>query len=179
MGILPVPIVIDRYAKMYNLDPAAVKAIGMVEGGLRRNAVGDNGTSFGPFQLHIGGALPRGASPQWAGSDAGIAYAMRKMAESGAAGLRGSQAIQAISSRFERPADVAGEVRKALGYYGKTPGNVGTSFAGLPSAYGGGGGGGSGGAAGSNQQALIAFLLQGLNQQPRPFINPLSYLGGT
>jgi hypothetical protein len=109
------------------LDPQAVDAIGNVEG---RNAlhggnsIGDNGSSFGPFQLHAGGALPaevwaRGATyaNNWANSPAGIQYALQRMA-SVAGGTHGQAAVQAISSRFERPADVAGEVSKAMGFYG-------------------------------------------------------------
>lgn len=117
-----------KMAARLGLDPQAVDAIGNVEG---RNAlhggnsVGDNGTSFGPFQLHAGGALPaqvwaRGATyaNNWANSPAGIQYALQHMVSSGAGGLTGQSAVQAISSHFERPADVAGEVSKAMGFYG-------------------------------------------------------------
>jgi murein DD-endopeptidase MepM/ murein hydrolase activator NlpD len=117
----PVGQVIDAYARQLGLDPRAVKAIGMVEGGLRRGAVGDHGTSFGPFQLHVGGALPRGRNAAWAGSDAGIMYAMRQMAGV-ARGMRGRAAVENISRRFERPADPGSEITRAMGYYGKTPG---------------------------------------------------------
>lgn len=115
------------------LDPKAVDAIGNVEGSNALhggNSVGDNGTSFGPFQLHAGGALPQqvwARGPQyantWANSPQGIQYALTQMA-SVAGGLHGQQAVQAISSRFERPANVAGEVSKALGYYPGAPMNA-------------------------------------------------------
>lgn len=115
---------INYYSRVYNLDPKAVAAISMVEGGGRRNARGDfmggRYTSFGPFQLHEGGALPRGRNAAWAGSDAGIRYALSRMASSGAAGLRGQAAVAAISRNFERPADPNAEIRRALGYYGRT-----------------------------------------------------------
>jgi hypothetical protein len=99
------------------LDPNAVLAIARVEGLSGR--VGDQGTSFGPFQLHIGGAMPRGIRnpQQWAMSQQGINYALDHIAAV-ARGLRGRQAVAAISSRFERPADVAGEISKAMSFYG-------------------------------------------------------------
>ena len=105
-------------ARRYNLDPQAVLAVARGEGGVGYGAVGDQGTSFGPFQLHIGGALPRGKGAAWANSPAGLEYAIRKMAESGAVGLTGPAAIQAIISRFERPANIAASVQAALGRYG-------------------------------------------------------------
>jgi murein DD-endopeptidase MepM/ murein hydrolase activator NlpD len=83
--------------------------------------VGDNGTSFGPFQLHVGGALPSGKGRAWAESNAGILYALRQIA-SVAKGRTGQDAISNIVQRFERPADPSGEIRRALGYYKATPG---------------------------------------------------------
>jgi hypothetical protein len=83
--------------------------------------VGDNGTSFGPFQLHRGGALPAnvplGGAQQWATSPAGINYALDRIAGV-ARGKRGRAAVEAIVSQFERPADPAGEIQRALGHYG-------------------------------------------------------------
>lgn len=116
---------IVSYARRYNLDPQAVLSVGWAETGLRRHAVGDRGTSFGPFQLHQGGALPRGKGLPWAGSTAGIHYAVRKMAESGASGLSGRRAVDAIVRRFERPADPTSEVGRAMAFYGRGPGQVG------------------------------------------------------
>lgn len=107
---------IRQLAAKYGVDPRAALAIASVEGGFH-GSVGDNGTSFGPFQLHEGGALPHGRGAQWANSRAGIDYAMRHIA-SVAHGLHGRQAIAAISSRFERPADVPAEIAKAMSRYG-------------------------------------------------------------
>jgi hypothetical protein len=93
---------IRQLAAKYGLDPDAVLAIASHEGprlSWGATAIGDNGTSFGPFQLHAGGALPP--------------YAR---------GLQGQAAVQAISQGFERPADVAGEVRDAMAHYGKIGG---------------------------------------------------------
>ena len=118
----PDPGLIDQYAAKYRLDPAAVKANALGEGGIHYGAVGDNGTSFGPFQLHIGGALPKkyaisqAAASAFANSPAGIEYALRKMAESGAAGLTGQPALASIVRNFEIPADIPGQIAKRSGY---------------------------------------------------------------
>lgn len=116
---------IRQLAQKYNLDPEAVVSIGRVEGQRALNggnSVGDNGTSFGTFQLHAGGALPasvwaRGSAyaNKWANSAKGLEYAISRM--TAAQGLTGKAAVQAISQHFERPADVAGEVSKAWGTY--------------------------------------------------------------
>src|SRR5581483_9385980 len=86
----------------------------------------DHGTSFGPFQLHQGGALPRGIplgqAQAWAESPAGLNYALSRIS-SVAKGLHGAQAIQAIVSRFERPANIPGEVAGAEAAYGKGGGS--------------------------------------------------------
>jgi hypothetical protein len=114
-------LIISR-AKKYGIDPRAALAVAQGEGGIRWGAVGDSGTSFGPFQLRIGGANPhkdprRAAS--FANSPAGIDYALRKMSESGAKGLSGAQAVDAIVRKFERPADPDTSVANAVARLGK------------------------------------------------------------
>lgn len=104
-------------SRAYNLDPAAVIAVALGEGGIRAGGVGDNNTSFGPFQLHIGGALPKGKTPEWASSREGIYYALRQMAGVGAAGLTGDKAIDTIIRKFERPARPDASVTNAVGRY--------------------------------------------------------------
>jgi cell wall-associated NlpC family hydrolase len=99
-----------------------VLAVASVEGGVRYGAVGDGGTSFGPFQLHEGGALPRGKSAAWANSPAGLDYAIGRIAASGARGLTGRAAIEAIVRNFERPAAPGAEIDKAHGRYGEFAG---------------------------------------------------------
>jgi hypothetical protein len=113
-------LIISR-AKKYGIDPQAALAVAQGEGGIRWGAVGDNGTSHGPFQLRVGGANPyKGArAKQFANSPAGIDYALRKMAESGAKGLMGAQAVDAIVRRFERPADPDISVANAVARLGK------------------------------------------------------------
>lgn len=128
----------------------------MNESGGRFGAVGDHGTSFGPWQLHVGGALPAGKGAAWANSRAGVLYALRKMAESGARGLHGQAAVSSIARNFERPADPGAEIRTALSYY-RQPG-----FARGSAAAGAGGGGiarGGGGArSGRGNPAALALL---------------------
>jgi len=113
-----VQAIIVQKALKYGLDPAAVLAVANVEGGIRRGAVGDKGTSFGPFQLHVGGALPRGKNAAWANSPEGIDYAISQMAQH-AKGLHGKEAVASIVTNFERPANIPAEIQKAFGGYGQ------------------------------------------------------------
>lgn len=101
------------------LDPNAVLAVATVEGGFS-GSIGDSGTSYGPFQLHVGGALPAGKTNTWARSTAGINYALDKIAGV-AKGLTGRDAINAIVTKFERPAAPQAEVSKAFNIYRSSP----------------------------------------------------------
>ena len=101
-----------------NLDPRAVLSVAGKEG--LGGGIGDAGTSFGPFQLHLGGAFPsgiQGNKQAWAWSPAGISYALNRIA-SVASGLRGRAAVENIISRFERPANPGREIAGALADYG-------------------------------------------------------------
>jgi hypothetical protein len=106
---------IAKRARQLGLDPAAVLAVAAQEG--LGGGVGDQGSSYGPFQLHRGGALPAGRDRAWAESPAGIDYALSRIAGV-ARGQRGQQAISSIVSRFERPADPQSEIQGALAAYG-------------------------------------------------------------
>ncbi len=119
-------------AKKAGVDARAALAVAMTEGGTKFGAVGDSGTSFGPFQLHIGGASPFSdprKAAQFANSIEGITYALQKMAAAGAAGKSGFDAIKAIVYSFERPANPAAEVAKALTYYKQIPAQLGEGLA--------------------------------------------------
>lgn len=128
---------IAQRAAALGLDPQAVAAVGGREGYSGR--IGDGGHAFGPFQLNnAGGVLTgqfAGQSPQqinqWAWSPAGIDYALNRI-NSVAHGLKGSQAIQSIVRRFERPADPNGEVAGALAAYGKTAAGGPVPTSGVP-----------------------------------------------
>jgi len=119
-------------SRQFGLDPRAVRAVASVEG--LSGAVGDQGTSYGPFQLHRGGALPSGRGQVWAESKAGIDYALRQI-QGVAQGLTGRQAVANIVGRFERPADPTGEIARAMAAYGGGP-SLGQAIAGsvLPTA---------------------------------------------
>src|SRR5262245_9791771 len=112
---------IRRLSTRYGLDPRAVLAVASAEG--LGGGVGDYGTSFGPFQLHVGGALPKGRGRAWAESRAGIDYALRQI-QGVAGGMSGQQAVANIVRRFERPADPTGEIARAMGSYGGSLGSV-------------------------------------------------------
>jgi hypothetical protein len=109
-------------AKAKGGDPQAVASVAYAEGGYY-GAVGDSGTSFGPFQLHVGGALPPSvvdnpATPQderaiWANSPVGVSYGVGR-AVSVSKGKSGSDAIAAMISGFERPADYGQGVAAGL-----------------------------------------------------------------
>lgn len=171
---------IASLARRYGVDPRAALAIASVEGGFH-GSVGDNGTSFGPFQLHEGGALPAGRGNAWANSPAGIQYALQHIA-SVARGLHGRAAVSAISSRFERPANVPAEIAKAMGRYGgsiPSGGGGGGMFSPIASAAASGGG---------SSNDLILQLVQSIlaNNSSKPRVGasfqpiPIQYaLGGS
>lgn len=82
--------------------------------------IGDNGHAYGPFQLNNAGGVITNTHPgvnsaaiqAWAQSPAGISFALDRIAHV-AAGKKGSDAVAAIVSQFERPADIPGETARA------------------------------------------------------------------
>jgi len=113
---------ISQLAPGYGIDPKAALAVAAQEG--LGGGIGDSGTSFGPFQLHWGGAYPgfapRGSAAEaqaWASSEPGVRYALQNMSQY-ARGLTGQPAVNAIVQRFERPADPASEAAAAWRAYG-------------------------------------------------------------
>lgn len=113
---------VRQQAPSLGLDPNAVIAVASQEG--IGGGIGDSGTSFGPFQLHAGGALPANqytgpysaATNAWAWSKQGIDYALQNIA-SVAQGLTGGNAISAIVTGFERPANAGPEIAGAQKTY--------------------------------------------------------------
>jgi hypothetical protein len=110
---------VHRWAPVYKVDPLAALKVSRVEGGGKWGAVGDQGTSFGPWQLHIGGAMPAqyatpSAAAAFANSEEGVKYVLSHMGRV-AGGLTGNEAIAAIVRKFERPADPEGEIARATG----------------------------------------------------------------
>lgn len=124
-------VLIRALAPRYGIDPAAAIAVARGEGGLvnRDDDVGDlaGGGSYGPFQLYTKGELPKQyhgnpqAADSWAWSPDGISYALNRMSQTGARGLSGSQAVETIIRKFERPADPDSSVRNAISRLGSSP----------------------------------------------------------
>ena len=84
-------------AKKYGVDARAALAVAMGEGGTSYGQVGDKGTSFGPFQQHIGGANPYGdpaAGSRLLEQHSWYRGRSERMAEAGAKGKVGLDAIQ-------------------------------------------------------------------------------------
>lgn len=113
---------VDEHAPAYRVDPAAELAITTQEGG--GGGIGDNGTSFGPNQLHYGGALPSSVyygpysakTQAWAWSGTGVSYVLRQIGEL-CGGLYGYRAVACIAYRFERSTNPARETAGAWAAY--------------------------------------------------------------
>lgn len=95
-------------ARRFGADPVLFVATSMRESNLNWDAVGDGGTSFGPFQHHRGGALGN-HSPEWAMSPAGVDERAAVFAAAKARSGADAAAIQ-------RPKDPAGYARSVDGY---------------------------------------------------------------
>lgn len=91
---------IRKAAQATGADPAALLATSLTESGARKGIVGDNGTSFGAFQFHVGGALGK-HSPTWADSYQAYLNRAQEFQRLGVHGGKGAAAVQ-------RPADAAG-----------------------------------------------------------------------
>jgi hypothetical protein len=146
------------WAAHYHLDPVAMAAVGLHEGA--SGEFGDHGTSFGPWMLHIHGALPakwarKGAYSEqtlaWAWSRAGIRYTARMMATVGCAGLSGHAATHRMVYYFEHPAAnlIAQEAQDSANSYdvliAQNPRRVVAALFRGPHGAGGEGAGGGGG----------------------------------
>lgn len=101
---------IELRAPQLGVDPFVALSVIPHEGGLP-GKTGDNGTSFGPWQLHVGGELPPNVKDpaHWANSAAGIDYALGRIGRV-TQGKGGTNAIEAMVRGFERPADPAKEI---------------------------------------------------------------------
>lgn len=115
--------VIAAAAVAHGLDPRVALAVAHGEGGFSNPAPrGDNNTSFGPFQMHMGGALPSvfdgrpDAADKWANSPAGINAAVARIAAV-TRGMQGQAAIDAAVRDFERPANPTPEVQGDVRFY--------------------------------------------------------------
>jgi hypothetical protein len=97
-------LILDQ-ARRTGADPYTLLATAIVESSLNPNAVGDGGTSYGLFQMHVGGA---GGSSH----DSARRYLdPRVAAENRARHFRGGSG-GAFAASVQRPADPAGYARK-------------------------------------------------------------------
>jgi hypothetical protein len=96
---------IYRVAPKYGADPRLMVAVARVESGLRPSAVGDQGTSFGLFQHHVGGAggSSLGSARRYLDPAVSIENSARRFA-----GAR----TPADAFGVQRPADRASYIRK-------------------------------------------------------------------
>lgn len=137
------PAILQALARYPGLDAKAVLAVASQEG--LSGGIGDGGHAFGPWQLNnAGGVITgrfNGQTPgqinQWAWSPQGIAYALSGINRV-AHGLQGAQAVNAIVSQFERPANPGREIAGALSAYG-LPAQAGAPMTSYGSPGGGGG----------------------------------------
>lgn len=114
------PVVVDwikQAAKATGADPAALLATGLQETGARRGEVGDQGTSYGPFQFHRGGALGS-HTPAWANTYDAVLNRAQEFARYGVRGGKGAAAVQRPRDPllYARGVDAnLAEARKLLG----------------------------------------------------------------
>lgn len=103
---------ISNAASRYGVDAAAMGAVGMVESGLRANAVGDGGLAIGLFQEHPQyGSVAQRSDPVFASM-----AAARGLAGAGGRGVFGAHAVRLMVTGFERPANPSAEISAALGH---------------------------------------------------------------
>lgn len=107
--------IIVRVAQEMGVPPQLALSVAMVESGLNPRAVGDNGTSFGLYQLHKGGML---TSARLTPEQAFDPETNARVAISSLAGtLKKNPGASwgVIAARSQRPADAAGYARKVDG----------------------------------------------------------------
>lgn len=102
---------VRKAAAATGADPNALLADSLVESGGNLGAVGDQGTSYGPWQFHQGGALGS-HSPAWANSYAAALNRAQEFKRLGVHGGKGAAAVQ-------RPADPTGYAAKVQAQLGE------------------------------------------------------------
>lgn len=128
------PEVVDwirRAAREAGADPAALLATSLMESGAQRGRVGDSGTSFGPFQFHVGGALGS-HTPQWANTYAAVLNRAQEFARLGVHRGQGAAAVQRPASPGVYAAGVNGLLARANTILGRSPAVAQTAAPGAP-----------------------------------------------
>lgn len=108
---------IIRAAKEVGIDPNIFLATALTESGGQYGAVGDSGTSFGPFQHHKGGALGSN-TPAWANSYAGILERARQFKRLQITTGKGAAALQGPADPLAYAAKVNANLAKAASLTG-------------------------------------------------------------
>lgn len=139
---------IMRAAQRAGSDPYTLAATAIVESGLNPNAVGDNGTSFGLFQMHAGGAGGRTVA------DAKRYLDPRASIQNRAGAFRGGSG-GAWAASVQRPANQAAYAQKVDQVIQQLKnGNIN-----LPNVPAGGGGGGAAPSGGANPKQFALGLI--------------------
>jgi hypothetical protein len=105
--------VVAQVAREQGVDPAVAVAMMLVESGGRSTAVGDNGTSFGLFQLHEGGMLTAAGLTKEQAFDprTNATVALRSFAHEFSKG-HATRTPGEIAAASQRPADPVGYAAK-------------------------------------------------------------------
>jgi hypothetical protein len=145
---------IANQARRTGADPLTLLATAIVESNLNPNAVGDGGTSYGLFQMHVGGAGGR------THGEARRYLDPRTAVENRARHFRGGSG-GAFAASVQRPADPSGYARKVDAVIaqlraGKSPYSKALSGAGMPA--GSLTGPSTGPSAGGNKAAAIGLI---------------------
>lgn len=174
---------LQRLLIAQHVDPRAANAVFSVEGA--SGGIGDGGHAFGPGQFNNAGGVwtgrYAGMSPQQinniAWSPQGLAELAQRVGKV-AGGLKGRQAINAIVTRFERPANIPGEIAKATGRLGLPMAYGGSPVAGGAGVYPSGPGSTPQGLTGADPQALQrTAMMQNLVAQQNAYLSGQQYSG--
>lgn len=119
--------IVARVAQSYGVNPNLAVATAYQESGLSNTAVGDNGTSFGLFQLHRGGELGNMSQAQAENPTTNASTALRVFADTQARNPNLSGGALAAAS--QRPANQAAYAASVDSLLRNTfgPGAAGTS----------------------------------------------------
>lgn len=105
--------IVAQVARERGVDPVAAVAMMLVESGGRATAVGDNGTSFGLFQLHEGGMLTAAGLTKEQAFDprTNAMVSLRSLRHEWEKG-HATRTAGEIAAASQRPADPVGYARK-------------------------------------------------------------------
>lgn len=119
-SVAQVKSIIVAVAKHYGIDPYLALAAAKQESGWRYNAVGDNGSSFGIYQLHRGGELGSLSPTQAFDPHTNAMVALKRFAEVKKAHPNWSPGQ--IAAAAQRPANQAAYARSVDAIYAQLKG---------------------------------------------------------